>query len=178
MGRFPFGSRPQGPLVGRPPIAAPDIGPDNLRPSQPDQLGSDLGVAIRPPGATTTPAGAVPVDVSGDLDLAPGTNGILVTIQTPDSLRFRIAGIGFGAEDETALRFLTWSILLFGDPAPSGYNAQLAAIGSLRQLAEVFLLVGSSVPVTIQAQISPAAVVTYRYICRVRGWFYAEKGNG
>jgi hypothetical protein len=156
----------------------PGGGPDNLRPSQPDSLGSDLGYPVRLPGATSTPAGAIALDVSGDQNIAPGTSAILLTVPVADNLRLRLAGIGFESDDAGALGFLTWSILLSGDPAPSGYNNQTAAVGSIRQLSEMFLLVGSSQTVTIQGSSASTAAVTYRFICRLRGWFFAEKGNG
>jgi hypothetical protein len=56
-----------------------------------------------------------------------------------------------------------------------GYDNKPAAVGSIRQLADIFVVQGSSAPVTVQASISSLAAVTYRYICRVRGWFYSEK---
>ena len=177
MARLPW-ARPQGPLVGRPQVAVPELPATDLRPSQPAQLGSDLGTPVRLPGADFPPAGAVALDAVGDANLAPAATGTLITERVPDNLRLRIAGIGFGADDEVALRFLTWAILLDGDPAPSGYSAQPAAIGSLRQLSEVFLLASSSVTVTIFVTIATTAALTYRYICRLRGWFYVEKGNG
>lgn len=162
------------PRVSVPPI--PDV---NLVPSQPPGYRpGGGGQAVTLPGADFPPAGAVAVDQVGDANLAPAAIGVLVTIPVPQMLRFRMAGIGFGADDEVALRFLTWAILLDGDPAPSGYSAQPAAIGSLRQLSEVFLLCSSSVTVTIFVTIATTAALTYRYICRLRGWFYVEKGNG
>jgi hypothetical protein len=151
--------------------------PNRLQPSQPDVAGSQ-GTVIRLPGANFPPAGAIPVDETGDLDIAPGAAGvILVTVRLPDNYRFRIAGIGFQADDDAALGFLTWSIFVSEQPAP-GYPQMLAAVGSLRQLAEIFVLVGSSQTTTIRATIAAAAPLTYRYLCRVRGWYYIEKEAG
>jgi hypothetical protein len=145
-----------------------------IEPSQPGTLGPQSGIYVRLPGADFAPAGAIPVDVIGDASLAPSAVGTLVAITVPDTYTFRIAGIGFGADDEVALGFLTWTIRSFGDVVP-GYDNKPAAVGSIRQLADLFVIQGSSSVVTVQASISALAAVTYRYICRVRGWFYSEK---
>lgn len=145
-----------------------------IQPSQPGQMGPEQGVYVRLPGADFAPAGAIPVDEIGDNNLAPGATGVLVTINIPDTYRFRIAGIGFGADDETALGFLSWSVRANNDPVP-GYVNKPAAIGSIRQLADVFIVQGSSAQMTVVAVISATAVLTYRYICRVRGWFWSEE---
>ena len=145
-----------------------------LEPSQPDALGPEQGQYIRLPGANYPPAGAVPVDVIGDLNLAPSAVGVLVTVTVPDTYRFRAAGIGFNSDDDIALGYLTWAILLGSDPAPS-YSQQQAAVGSVRQLSEIFVLTGSSQTFTVRATIAATAPVTYRYICRVIGWFYSER---
>jgi hypothetical protein len=148
-------------------------GPVMVQPSQPDALGSQ-GTEVRLPGANYPPAGARPVDEIGDLTLAASAVGTLVTITVPDTYRFRIAGIGFGADDDIALGYLTWAILHGSDLAP-GYEQKQAAIGSIRQLADIFDLIGSSLTTTVRATIASTAPVSYRYICRVRGWFYSEK---
>jgi len=154
--------------------AARFIGPAEINQSQPGTLGPQTGQYVRLPGADFAPAGAIPVDVIGDASLAPSAIGTLVTINIPDTYTFRIAGIGFGADDEVALGFLTWTIRAFSDVVP-GYDNKPAAVGSIRQLADIFVVQGSSAPVTVRAAISSLASVTYRYICRVRGWFYSEK---
>jgi hypothetical protein len=156
---------------------AAEQGPVYVEPSQPDALGTEQGIYTRLPGANYPPAGARPVDVIGDANLAASAVSALVTITVPDTVRFRIAGIGFGADDDIALGYLTWAILHGSDVAP-GYEQQQAAIGSIRQLADIFDLVGSSLTVTVRATISaaaPAAPAFYRYLCRVRGWFYTEQ---
>ncbi len=146
----------------------------SIEPSQPGTLGPQIGTYVRLPGADFAPAGAIPVDVIGDANLAPSATATLVTIAVPDTYTFRIAGIGFGADDEVALGFLSWTIRAFGDVV-AGYDNKPAAVGSIRQLADIFVIQGSSTPVTVQVAISALAAVTYRYICRVRGWFYSEK---
>lgn len=151
--------------------------PERIQPSQPGSYGPEQGAYVRLPGSSFPPAGAIPVDIPGDANIAPGALAQLITFAVPDSVRFRMVGIGFGADDEVALRFLTWSIRFNGDTVP-GYVGMPAAVGSIRQLAEIFLLAGSSVTVTVQVNINAFAVLTYRYICRVRGHLYAEKEAG
>lgn len=149
-------------------------GPVKELPSQPGALQSEQGLYVRLPGATNPPAGAIPVDVIGDANIAPGASATLVTVPVPDTLRLRIAGIGFTADDDIALGYLSWAVNLGPDPV-QGYFSVLAAIGSIRQLAEVFILAGSSQTLTVKGSASALAPLTYRYICRVRGWFYNEK---
>lgn len=150
--------------------------PVQIDPSQPAALGPDGGKLVALPGANYPPAGATPVDVIGDGNIAPGASAVLVTVTVPDTLTFVMAGIGFGADDETALGFLTWSLRANGDTLP-GYVGTPAAIGSIRQLADIVTVVGSSGVVTVVAASSASAVLTYRFICRVRGYFYAEKAG-
>jgi hypothetical protein len=152
-------------------------GPVMIEPSQPGQLGPDLGTYIRLPGANFAPAGAIPLDVIGDANLAPGASGTLITVTVADTLRLRMDGIGFTADDDIALGYLTWAILAGPDPVPS-YSQMQAAVGSVRQLSDIFVLVGSSQTMTVRATISALAPITYRYICRVHGWFYSEKESG
>lgn len=171
--------RPQVPLpagrasLSNQPVRVPlDLGPAPIDPSQPGALGAQQGVWVRLPGANFPPAGATPVDELGDANIAAGGTGLFVTITVPDGQRFRMAGIGFGADDETALAFLSWTI---NAPDPTvGYINKAAAIGSIRNVTPIIFLVGSSVVVTVTGAAALTAVVTYRYICRVQGWFYSE----
>jgi hypothetical protein len=144
-----------------------------LAPSQPMGPQPEMGQLVKLPGANFPPAGSRGVDLTGDGNIAPGGTAILITIQVPDTMRFRIAGIGFGAGDEVALGFLTWAIKANGDAVP-GYENATAAAGSLRNLSEIFVNLGSSVVVTIVASAAAGAVLTYLYICRIRGYFYSE----
>jgi len=150
------------------------IPPVMVQPSQPGQYGPEQGIFVRLPGANFAPAGAVAVDAIGDANIAPGANAVLVTVTVPSTFRFRMVGIGFGADDEVSLRFLTWSIRFSGDPGP-GYNVVSAAVGSIRQLAEIVVVRGSSEIVTVVGFADPNAVLTYRYECRVRGHFWSEQ---
>lgn len=171
----PFNKTLRATLSGGGVIDVPrDIPPVRIMPSQPGALGPEQGKLIALPGVNYPPAGAVPVDVIGDSNIAAGATATLITVPVLDGLRFRVAGIGFGADDETALGFLTWNMRENGDAQP-GYNAVPASIGSIRQLADIFHVSGSSVNFTIAATSAATAVVTYRFICRVRGWMYAVK---
>jgi hypothetical protein len=150
--------------------------PAPLAPSQPLGPGAEnMGELVRLPGANFPPAGSRGVDTVGDADIAPGASATLLTVTTPDNMRFRIVGIGFGADDEVALGFLTWSIRLGPDPAP-GYESEAAAVGSVRNLADIFVNVGSSIVVGVLVTSDPSAVLTYRFIARIRGYFYTEEG--
>jgi hypothetical protein len=151
-----------------------NVGPTTISPSQSDALNPEAGAHIQLPGANFPPPGAIPQDDSGDADIAPGASATLVTILVPAVLRHRMVGIGFGAVDDVALGFLTWQILVNGISAPS-YFGQKAAIGSIRQLAEIILFTGNGASITVVGTMAATATVTYRIIARVRGWFYTEK---
>lgn len=156
-----------------PTVIPPGIGPVMVQPSQPDALGSEQGAYIRLPGANFPPAGATPVAELGDGDIAAGASATIVSIVVPDTVRFRLSHVGFGADDETATAFLTWSIQ-FGTDAQAGYTNKAAALGTLQYPAETFLLAGSSVTVNLVVTAAADAVLTYRYIGLMRGWFYRE----
>jgi hypothetical protein len=149
-------------------------GPAHIAPSLPDALGPERGNYVRLPGVNFPPAGGIAVDVDGDANIAPGGSATLLSVTIPDTQRFRVMGIGFGADDETALRFLTWSIQ-FNNVPTSGYTQKNAVIGTIVQLAELFISAGSSQTMIVVGNADPTAVLTYRYICRIRGYFYAEK---
>lgn len=151
----------------------PPVGPVLVQPSQPGALGPEQGVYVRLPGANFPPAGATPVAEPGDANIAPSASATIVSIVVPDTVRFRVESIGFGADDETALAFLNWSIR-FGNDAQPGYTNKPAALGTLQYPAPIVLLAGSSVTVNLVVTASASAVVTYRYIAVVRGWFYRE----
>jgi hypothetical protein len=148
--------------------------PVALAPSQP---GGTDPAAIGLPAVNFTPAGATAVDEMGDLVIAAGASGVLLQYQIPESMTLRIAGIGFGADDETSLAFLSWSAQLNGDPYP-GYSFKPTAVGSLRNLTEIFITAGSSALFSIVGSATLAAVLPYRYIARIRGWLYSEKEAG
>lgn len=160
-----------GRVPGRLPGLA-DVPAANLEPSLPGALGPQNGQFIRLPGVNFPPAGATPVDEIGDGNIAAGTSASLITIAVPFGWRFRMEGIGFTADDETALAFLQWSILA-PDPI-SGYINKSSAVGSVRNLTPIFFL-ASNVDVVIRGTALAAAVVTYHFVARVRGWFYSEQ---
>lgn len=150
------------------------MGSDSIQPSLPESYGPARGTPVRLPAGNFAPDGSVSVDEMGDANIAPGGAAVLITITIPDQLRFHIDGIGFGADDEVALGFLTWAIQESGVGVP-GYTAKSSAVGSIRNLTKMDLLFGASQPITVVASSSATAVLTYRFICRVRGWFFAVK---
>lgn len=184
--RFPFARRPPiNPAVraryaagGEVPVGPAAMMPQApLAPSQPGGPGPEMGTPVMLPGADFPPAGSRGVDLIGDADIAPGASATIITFQIQDNFRLRVAGIGFGADDEVALSFLTWSARLNGDALP-GYEQVASAIGSLRNISPVFILVGSSGVFTIQVTSDPSAVLTYRFIARINGWAYNEMQTG
>ncbi len=145
-----------------------------MLPSQPAALGPEQGQYVKLPGVNFPPAGATPVDETGDGNIAPGASATLVTIQVPDTQRCRLARIGFGADDETATAFLSWTIVLGVDAVP-GYTLRPASLGSLLYPADIFILVGSSAQINVRVTASATAAGTLRYIARVSGWLYSER---
>ena len=145
-------------------------------PSQPAALGQESGLKVALPGVNYPPAGATPVDEMGDATLPAGGTGLFVTVPLQDQQRFRMAGIGFTADDETALAFLSFTIFAGAFPVP-GYINKRAAIGTVQFLSDIFILTGSTLPITVVGTSDVLAVVPYRFICRVRGWYYFERGG-
>jgi hypothetical protein len=153
-----------------------DLGPAPLAPTLPGAGYSEGGIRIGSlPGQNFPAAGSTPVDEIGDANIAPGGTATLVTVNVPSSSTLVIVGIGFGADDEVALASLTWKLQVNSAPTP-GYWGVPAAIGSIRQLAEVVVVVGSEGTLTIDATAAASAVLTYRFIARVRGWLWQDKG--
>lgn len=150
------------------------VGPVMVQPSQPEALTPEQGAWMRLPGANFPPAGATPVNEPGDANIAAGAQATILSIVVPDTLRFKIDSVGFGADDETALAFLSWSIQ-FGSDTQPGYVNKPAALGTLLYPAPIVLLAGSSVTVNLVVAASADAVATYRYIGLLRGWFYREE---
>lgn len=155
-------------------VAVPDgYGPAPLQGSQPGAQGPEQGMWVRLPGSSFAPAGSTPVDETGDANVAPSGTATILTVTVPTGQRFRVAGIGFSAEDETSLAFLSWSI---NAPAPvPGYINKPAAIGSIRQLADVFIVVGSDATLSVVVASSAVAATTFHFYCRLRGWFWTEE---
>ena len=89
-------------------------------------------------------------------------------------MQLRIDGIGFSADDETALRFLTWRMRTNGNPVAGYYNVP-ASIGSIREVSDVFVHVSGPQQLELLVSADAAAIITYRYIARVKGWFFGEE---
>lgn len=149
-----------------------DQGPAQLQPTLPGAQIPD-GLRVGLPGVNFPPAGANPIDQLGDADVAPGATVGILTVVVPVNLQLRLDGIGFGAEDESALRFLSWDLLDNGVPA-QGYFGQAATIGTIEQTSPIFLHARGPTTVVLQVTPSLAAVVTYRFIARLKGWLFTE----
>lgn len=149
------------------------LGPEMVQPSQPGALGPEQGVYVRLPGANYAPAGATPVYEIGDGNVAVSATAIVVTYTVPDTVRCRITHVGFGADDETALGYLNWSIR-FGLDSQPGYINKPAALGTLLQPFPVTLYAGSSVTINLAVTASANAVITYRYIAVLLGYLWRE----
>lgn len=150
------------------------LGPAPYLPSQPEGP-NNVERRIILPGSTFPPPDAVPVDVIGEADIANGASANILAVQIPDGFTFRIAGIGFGAIDASALAFVSWTVR--ATPPGIGitpYLNQPAGIGSIQQLSEVFVVRGSSELIQLVLANTAAVPITYHYVGRMRGWFYRE----
>lgn len=171
----PYGPRQRAMFGGT--VAVPrDLPPAVIEGAQPAGPSSTVGQRVRLPGVNFPPEGAIPVDEDADANIAPGATATILTYRIPDTVLFRITGIGFGADDEVALRFLTWSIRVNGDPN-TGYTVKNAVIGSIVQPTPIFLVIPNNATLTVQGTANALAAVTYRYIVRVIGWLYQETGQ-
>jgi hypothetical protein len=132
------------------------------------------GVPIELPGVFAPAFGSIPVELIGDANIAPAAEAVIVTYQVPEGFRFRMAGIGFSADDETALRFLTWRIEVSSTRVPP-YVSVPAGIGSIIQLSPIFFPAPGGQRVDVIASSDPAAGATFRFICRVQGWTYIQQ---
>ena len=149
-----------------------------LTPGQPAPV-TGLGVPVRLPGANFAPAGSDPVDEIGDANIGAAAPQLFLTVNVPDGKRLTIADIGFTADDETSLQFLSWTIFVGANPL-GGYINKSAVIGTLSQLGVLGRVIQASQPVTIVGAVSPnvgthlGVGIVYHYFCRVHGWICAE----
>lgn len=155
------------------PIDLPAV---EIKPPSPEGPQRDAGLAVALPGEFTPAYGSLPVENIGDADIAPGAEAIIVSYQVPESFRHRMAGIGFSADDETALRFLSWRIEMNSTRQPPYVNVP-SGIGSIQQLSTVVFFAPGGTRLDIVASSDPAAGSTFRFICRVQGWHFIEKAN-
>jgi hypothetical protein len=165
--------RAGGPL---PPPALPrQVGPPAPIPAVvPGSVAPEHGILIAQPPVNFPPKGAIPLDEMDDADIAAGATATVITIDVPGTMQLRIDGIGFSADDETALRFLTWRMRTNGNPVAGYYNVP-ASIGSIREVSDVFVHVSGPQQLELLVSADAAAIITYRYIARVKGWFFGEE---
>lgn len=178
------GTDPNGPRVG--PLIVPtpqswiDREPADQGPARADSTVAGgfspraVGTPVVLPGVNYFPAGAYPIDEVTDADIAAGASATLIKIAVPEKTQLRIDGIGFGADDEVALRFLSWSLLLNSDPFRA-YSNQAAAIGSIPQVSPIKFHVRDQTLVTVVLTSAASAVITYRFIVRVTGYFFTDE---
>jgi hypothetical protein len=152
-----------------------DIGPAPFHPSQPRGASPQRRIIL--PGCDYPTADSIPLDLIKESDITGGQTLVLATITIPDSYTLRIAGIGFGADDESGLRFLSWSLNVTPPGSPiTPYINMPAAIGSIAQPSWVFVNLGSSYVITlVTTNNAPLPATVYHYFSRVVGWFYLEK---
>lgn len=132
------------------------------------------GILVALPPVNFPPEGAYPVPILADEDVAPGASATILTFNVPAVRSLRVAEIGFGADDETCLRFLTWSLNINSTPAP-GYNGVAATIGTISSPATIVLNVPGPATVTMTVTAALTANVTYRYIVWLSGWLYGQQ---
>jgi hypothetical protein len=153
----------------------PDAGPARLQPTLPGGLAPSHGQPVALPGFNFPPEGAYAVDAQQDANIAAGATSTIITVNVPATYTLRIDGIGFGASDDVAVRFITWNLLVDNSPAQAYQNVG-AAIGSIGQVSDIVLNVPGLAIVTVQVTADASAVLTYRYICRLKGWLYLQRG--
>lgn len=92
----------------------------------------------------------------------------------PAGRELRVARLGFGAMDPTALVYATYTINQNGNPL-EGFTANTVAIGTLDVPGEVFLHVLGPSELTVfvtNGYPSPGAIATFYYTARLVGWQY------
>lgn len=177
--KIPWGGQYRDPLTEmeeRHSQVQPDTGPGQMDPTQPGGQAPPGRVPVRLPGANYPPAGSFAVDEQQDADIPAGSTATVLTFTVPETNQLRLDGIGFGAADEVALRFLTWSLLVNRDPAPAYANVA-ATVGTIVQVSPIFLHIGGPAVVQLEATSDAAAVLTYRFIARLKGWQYVDRGS-
>lgn len=164
---------PQGAGWAGPATPSPDSGVQP-RPRAP----TGPGTAYPPqylPGFNFQPEGSLGIDIENELDIVPGSTVALLAMVVPPTYKARLSGIGFAADDEVALRFLDWVLLIGGDPERR-YATNLAVTGTLDDMSPLAVPVGGGQSVTLRVTQNLAAIVTYHIGARLIGWMYRETG--
>lgn len=177
-GRIPWGGQELSDLDAmqqRDRQVQPDMGPGRMDPTLPGGPAPAGTVPVKLPGANFPPAGALAVDELGDANIAPGTTALVLTIPVAETGQLRIDGIGFGADDEASLRFLSWTLFL--DQDPTAYSNIGAAVGTVVQPSPIFLHVAGPRTVRLELTSAAAAILTYRFVARVKGWAFVGRGT-
>jgi hypothetical protein len=151
-----------------------DLPPAEIAPPSPLGPQPEGGVPIELPGMFAPAYGSLPQDYFGDANIAPGAEATLISFIVPEGFRCRMDGIGFGADDETALTFLTWRIEVDSTRSDPYVNVP-AAVGSITQLSTIIFTAAGGAMVAVIAAAAATAGLTYRYIARTKGWFFTEQ---
>jgi hypothetical protein len=155
----------------------PDRGPAENQPTLPGTSSPSEGQRVQLPPVNFPPAGMFAVDQQQDADIAAGATATVLTLNVPINNQLRIDGIGFGADDEVALRFLTWTLFIRSDPAQA-YSNVGASIGTIVETSTIILHARGPNTITLVLSSSAAAVLTYRFVVRLKGWMFTDVRMG
>lgn len=153
----------------------PDTGPARNAPTTPGGLAPAPGNRVQLPGINYFPNGAFPVDQVGAADIAGQSQAVVLSIMVPSDAQLRLDGIGFGADDENALGFLTWQLFENNVPTQEYGQVKSSAIGTILHPSVIHLHARG--PNTIQLVLTNASdpALTYHFVARLKGWRYSEK---
>jgi len=146
--------------------------PAPLRAALPRGMGEPFRAVVLPP-FHYAPEGCFPLDLQGEADIAPSTTVNLISFTVPNSQKCRLNGIGFGADDEVGLRFLTWQLLINGDPSQA-YGSSKANIGNLSDPSTIIQSATNGQLITLSATMGAGAILPYHIVARITGWLYLE----
>lgn len=134
----------------------------------------ELGPWVAFPPWLFPPRGAPIMQDAQSLTLAPGVTGVILTFDVNVGNMLRIAQVGFGANDPTALSNATFSIKANGNIV-QGWGLTQLAIGTIAQPADVYVFVPGSGLATLEITNNfPGSTWTYQ--ARWVGWTFDMTG--
>lgn len=142
---------------------------------QPQGLAPEGDVAVLLPGCNFPPRGAIGVDQIDETDLTvPATDVVVATIPIPASWIFRVTHIGFSADDELSLAWVTWTLKKGGTPI-GNFAARAAAIGSTHDPSGVgLLLIDGESTLTLEMRIAAVGSVYSHINSRIAGYYFQQ----
>lgn len=146
-----------------------------VAPTAPGGSAPETGVPVALPLFNFPSRGAFDVNEIRDADIAPAASSDVITFDVGSSQQLRISAIGFGADDEVALRFLTWSLFAPAGNPVAGYANVPSTTGTLAEPGEVHIHVPGPAQVVMRLTADTGAGLTYRYIARMVGWLYTDE---